>query len=207
VVFIDQKRSPATVGAFLKHLKNARIHLLESIIVSYLAGFERFLKDWSFSALIIVGSANANKLAEIVNSENRNVRLDHVVDAFKDATGPALRRQIPLTRSRRSERAENFYSQRGLSCIQMTDMWRQVRNVIVHHEGILSKMEKAEISNLWKNFSRIGPVTAAESVESDPPIDAQRVHLRAHHVVYCFTNTYTTAKVLMNSLQELAREI
>jgi hypothetical protein len=203
MVFEDGKR-PVTVGAFSKHLDLARRHLFESVLVFYLAGFERFLKEWAYAALMLMGNAEAEELASIVNTEHRNVRLTHIIKAFQDAAGFALQQEIPLLGNRESSRAERFYEREKVSCVEVTDMWRQIRNVIVHHEGKLEKMEDADIRNLWGKFSRLRP-TPQSRLASFFLVDAKRVHLEAHHVVYCFTNTFKTVMVLMAAGERLGR--
>ena len=200
----EDGRHPVTVCAFTKQLHLGRRHLFESVLVFYLAGFERFLKEWSFAALMLMGNAEAKDLAAVVNTGHRNVRLTHIIKAFQDAAGFALRQEIPLLGNRESNRAERFYELEKLSCVEVTDMWRQIRNVIVHHEGKLDKMEDADIRKLWGKFSRLRP-TQQSPVTSVLLIDAKRVHLEAHHVVYCFTNTYKTVTVLMTALERLGR--
>ena len=205
LVYKEGNPFPATFSDFIGHLRIVRSHIFESVLVSYLAGFERFLKEWSYSALMLMGDGTANDLASIVNTEHRNVRLTHILSAFQQAAGFALRERTPLRRARESKRAEQFYSEQGLSCIEVTEMWRQIRNVIVHHEGKLSKMEHATITELWKKFSLQKPGRGPTTLQTLSPVDERRVHLHGHHLVYCFTNTYTTVTVLMSALDSLAK--
>jgi|ERR1700722_8241312 len=203
-VVFEGGKHPVTVGAFRKHLELGRRHLFESVLVFYLAGFERFLKEWAYAALMLMGNDEAEDHAAIVNTEHRNVRLKHIIKAFQDAAGVALQQEMPLLGNRESSRAQRFYKRENLSCVEVADMWRQIRNVIVHHEGKPDKMEDADIRKLWGRFSRLRP-TRQCPVTSVLPINAKRVHLEAHHIVYCFTNTYKTATVLMTALQRLER--
>jgi hypothetical protein len=64
----EDGRHPVTVCAFTKHLHLGRRHLFERVLVFYLAGFERFLKEWSFAALMLMGNAEAKDLAAVVNT-------------------------------------------------------------------------------------------------------------------------------------------
>jgi hypothetical protein len=205
IVYEEGDPFPATFSNFVEHLDIVRCHIFESILVSYLAGFERFLKEWSYSALMLIGHGEAKELASIVNTEHKNVRLTHIVSAFQQGAGFALRERAPLRRLRESKRAEQFYAQQQVSCIEATEMWRQIRNVIVHHEGKLSKMEQATISELWKKFSSQKPGRARKNIEALSPVDEPHIHLQGHHLVYCFTNTYTTVTVLMSAFDGLAK--
>jgi hypothetical protein len=209
---------PHTVLEFQAHLHQAQECLLRGVLVFYLAGFERFLKSWTAAALDLVPGAEGlakcdssvtgislnpkhhQSLRDKAHARHKSVRVEDMAKVFVKAVKDRLERQEPVRR--RSSSATRFFDKNQWHCMEVTEMWRQVRNVVVHHDGALDKIQEARYRDMWVALSRHSPKELPGKASA--PIAAHRVRLEGYHVVYCFTNTWTTVNALLKGLEEVA---
>ena len=212
---------PYTVGEFKAHLTDAQEYVFRSVIVFYLAAFERFLKRWTTLALELLPDAEGlggidsptkgtrpdpahrDKLRKRAYAPQQSVRVGDLAQVFEKAVA-ALRAKQPV--SKPSSSAKRFFTKHDWDCMEATEMWRHVRNAIVHHDGALDKIgtdDSDRYREMWVAMSRHAP----RELPATDPIIEDRVSLQGYHVVYCFTNTRETVNVLVDHLEDLEAEL
>ena len=212
---------PYNVGEFRAHLTDAQEYLFRSVLVFYLAAFERFLKRWTTLALELLpeaeglgdmelrakgprpNPAHRDKLRKRAHAPQLSVRIGDLAQVFEKAV-EGLRAKRPV--SNPSSSAKRFFTKHDWDCMEATEMWRHVRNAIVHHDGALDKIgtdDSDRYREMWVAMSAHAP----RELPAAAPITSDRVRLQGYHVVYCFTNTRETVKVLVGHLEDLEAEL
>jgi len=210
---------PHTVLEYQAHLNQVEDCLFRGVLILYLAGFERFLRNWTAVALDLVPGvealANADfsvmgissnpkhheRLRDKLNVGHKSIHVEDIARVFVKAVKERLQREQPVRCL--SPSATRFFTRNHWRCMEVSEMWRQVRNAIVHHDGALDKMQEARYRDMWLRLSQHSPRELPANARA--PIAAHRVSLRGYHVVYCFTNTWTTVNALLKGLEDVAQ--
>jgi hypothetical protein len=87
--------------------------------------------------------------------------------------------------------------ERGMNCWEMPGMWREIRNLIVHHDSVAHTAFIKSNERTW----RVGrqPVQS-KTPNTDVLVAGAKLPLEARDVIHCFTHCNKTARVLQAQL-------
>jgi len=192
--------APVPVGDFLGDLERDWETLFESVLVRYLGGFEIFLKTWAWHAADT--SAGREALASLRRSLETDVRSSPNLRAIVRIL-PVIQQILTNTphiyRSREGTAPERP-EETGLNCFDVAEMWREVRNLVVHHNRIVHADFLEGTAPTWEiveaDARGDGPAVLRSPVIGQPlPLDLQ-------DVVHCFTTCFRTAEILGQVLSD-----
>lgn len=198
-----ETRPPAKVQDFLKDLSDSWDHLYEAVVVQEVGVFELYLREWSWCAASVElehppRGASPERL-ECLNSlrkrlssavRSRSLTLNEFVDHFP-RVGLELQKS-PHWRTRVPSFEE---AAPGLSAFDVTQMWREVRNLIIHHDRLVHQDFLNGPGKVWQQMEAEAIHTGKRLVER-PLHLGKKLPLVLRHVLFCLTTIYQAAVVL-----------
>lgn len=136
------ERGGATIGDFLRDLKflNRQIHA--ATIVRFVGAVEEYIRGWTF----LEGKRRlADAKAKISSTSALEKVIDRIKrDPFYSPSLASLCKLFPdvaevLALSQHVADEEGADPGEGLDLFSVMQMWREVRNVVIHHSGIVHK--------------------------------------------------------------------
>jgi hypothetical protein len=190
----------ATVADFLLDLGLGWESTLESVIVQETGALEMFIREWVLvavrQAITASKSTSTGRVAELTNVATdiqskpyRTVSLTQVSKLF-----PALRLALELTHLRTNRPFLSPLSGE-ITCRASVDLWREVRNLILHHDRIVHAKFYDEYGKLWLTLQQESRDRGVKLVPSRCHI-GKPLPLVARHAVFCLTSCYQAAVVL-----------
>jgi len=196
------RRSKATVADLLKDIREGRDELIEATIVKEVGALEIFLREWSIEALnaaLAPGSASLNQknqqrmqeaLYSLMAKPYESVSLAKVGDLF-----PTLRSVLTGSTHLRALRPLLAPGTEDLTCQSVAGLWREVRNLILHHDAVVHSRFADNYGRIWSGL-HTDARERGSTVRVLSPRVGRRLPVDTRHAVFCFTSCYQTAVVL-----------
>lgn len=196
-----QARQRATVEDLKHDLSQNVRHLAYAAIVQEATNLEQYLRDWTMVAgrleLVRIGEKRSERREQIVGvlkDLDRNSRLSMSLRSL-GSVFPAVLKTLGSTTHRRSFTRLLSTPIPGATCLDAAQMWRDVRNLIVHRGGRLY----ADFVNTWSPiWERIidDAAKGGSRVQRTHLRPGWRIPLSKRHVVFCLATCFQTAVVL-----------
>lgn len=192
----------ATVADLLQDLKDGWVDLLEAVIVNEVGGLEIFLREWAIDALraalapgvSALTTSQASELSvmltELAATPYASVSLRRIGKAF-----PTLKATLTATTHLRAFRPLLAPAAGDVTLEAVTDLWREVRNLILHHDRIVHERFARLYSNLWLALQMDARDRGAHLIARRCRTGL-RLPLVTRHAVFCLTSCFQTAVVL-----------
>jgi len=200
--FSESGRTPqASIADFLLDLRDAWGALLESVIVQEAGALEMFIREWALAAiqeaLLASKSLPKDRKSELESVAHeiriepyRTVSLTRVARLF-----PTLQEALNSTTYLRSKRPFLSPATGDVTCRSVADLWREVRNLILHHDRLVHQKFYENYAGLWlalqKESRNRGAMLVPRACYVGHPLP-----LVARHAVFCLTSCYQAAVVL-----------
>lgn len=183
----------ATVGLLLRDMREVDRRLQDAVIIYYVGAFERFLSNWCRDAEIRPARDTShrrileNMLRDVSKKGDRwSINLKGAADAF-----PEIKDRLTAS----------FPTHRPLAnvppawdCFTVTEMWREVRNLVVHHDRVLHQSFIAKVGPHWTGYRSSFQAKPAKLTAG------HKLPLGYRDVVYCFTHVRRSVDELMGLL-------
>jgi hypothetical protein len=196
-----QPRQRATVADLKRDLFQNVRHLAYSLVVQEASNLEQYLRDWTVEAAHIELEALGNRqqkrseqLLSVLKDLEYNSRLSISLRSLASYF-PVVIKTLNSTTHKRSFTPFLSTPIPGVTCFDAAQMWREIRNLIVHRGGRLN----ADFVNAW---SPIWQKIIDDAVSSGSKVQranlrlTKRIPLSKRHVVFCLATCFQTAVVL-----------
>jgi len=196
---VDPK-ARATVGDFQGDLKTNMISLISAAVIMEVANLELFLRDWSVAAARVElpklrgvsARARRSQLTGLINDLESNERLSMTLKTLANHFPAAI--QALRTTHRRTPTPLLSVPIPGATCLDAAQMWREIRNILVHHDRRCHASFLRDWSPVWnaleKDIAEDGLGAAGGGL-----FVGSRLPLTKRHVPYCLSTCYQTAFV------------
>jgi len=200
--FPDQEHpSRASIRDLLQDLKEGWQAVLRATIVREVGALEIFLREWAIEALSAATAPGTplrstirreleDSLHELLSDPFRTVSLSRIGGFF-----PGVRGVLNVSTHVRSQHPMLTAGSSDLTCQTVTEMWRDVRNLILHHDGVVHPRFATQHSAVWlalaKDAHERGRTLAMRRCSTGQPLP-----LVTRHAVFCFTSCHQTAALL-----------
>ena len=197
-----ERTSKATVADFLLDLREGWQALLRATIIREVGALEIFLREWATDALQAAITAEGASLQSATRQALRTALEDLTSDPFRTVSltkiggfFPAVKGVLTGSTHLRSLRPMLAPGTPDLSCQTVAELWREVRNLLLHHDGIVHSRFFEKHGELWmvlqKKARERGSAIALRKSEV-----GKSLPVVTRHVIWCFTTCYQTAVVL-----------
>lgn len=199
--FSELGRKPqASIADFLLDLRDGWETILESVIVYEAGALEMYIRGWALSAIeqaLTSSKVSRTRSADLLQFKEqiqttpyRTVSLDRIATLF-----PSLKLFLNSTTHVRSTRPLLSVASSDLSCRSVADLWREVRNLILHHDRVVHERFHERYSKIWFSMQEEAN-EQGRRIRPRPCRVGTRLPLVSRHVVFCLTSCYQTAIVL-----------
>jgi hypothetical protein len=196
------RTSRATVADFLQDLKEGWNAVLRATIIREVGALEIFLRDWATDALYAAITAEGASLRCATKQALRTALEDLTSDPFRTVSltkiggfFPAVKGVLTESTHLRSLRPMLAPGTPDLNCQSAAELWREVRNLLLHHDGIVHSRFVEKHGGLWmalqKDARERGSAIALRKSEV-----GNSLPVVTRHVIFCFTSCYQTAVIL-----------
>ncbi len=198
----EQAGQKATINDLREDLRDGWDDVLEATIVKEVGALEMFLREWSIEALneaLKPGAASLNRenkqklqeaLEVLISRPYESVSLTRIGELF-----PTLRTVLTGSTHLRALRPLLSPGTADLTCQSVAGLWRDVRNLILHHDRVVHPRFKMKYDSIWSSLHRDARERGS-TVRSREVRIGNRLPIDDRHVVFCFTSCYQTAVVL-----------
>lgn len=169
----------ATVGALRGDLKSVDRRLQDAVIIYYVGAFERFLNNFVVAASKIITTRGQRrptleKLLQKAQSDRWAIDLENASKNLPEIRA-RLRDSYPTHKP--LEHVPPTWD-----CFIVTQMWREVRNLILHHDRRVHETFNRETGAHWAGYrSTFRKRATVPEVGSSLPLDYR-------DVIHCFTH-------------------
>jgi len=176
--------------------------LYESVIIKEVSAFEKFVRDWALTAANMEISTQGRGLPEdrksllkkliddfSINSRI-NISIGKLADFFPTVTN--ILNSTPHTRTCHPLLSAPRF---GISCLRAAQMWREVRNLILHNDRIVHQEFMRNWSKTWLDIAREAR-SSGHLIAIRPAQIGQKLPLVFRHVIFCLTTCYQAASLL-----------
>jgi hypothetical protein len=172
----------ASVAEFAADLAEVRRLLTRSVVILYLGAFETFLAGWLTEATGKPRSRSHNPtLRHLAKCYPwLHERLHRAAHVFTDPEGACRTRPV----------------EPRLNCFDVSQMWREIRNLFVHAQGCVSRRFLEQHGPTWQAVCAHAGTSRGELREGDELL------LGIRETVFCFTTTFKTAGLMTQALAE-----
>lgn len=193
-------RTFATVADLKHDLAHNHRHLVKTTILEAVSNLEHYLNKWI--RIAVSAELRSRKLAD-----GRKRSLVGLMDTFeqnyrKSMSLPELDRYFPaLGNILRSTTHKRTYTPllsvpiAGVTCLDAAQMWREIRNLILHHGGRCHADFVKKWGAVWESIiddeARRGKKVGARKLLVDATLPIGK-----RHVTFCLETCYQTAVVL-----------
>jgi hypothetical protein len=201
--YSESGRAPrATIADFLLDLRDDWEDLLDSVVVNEVGALEMFLREWAMAAFRAALEPRASRLtaktkqslvdalAELQSSPYKSVSLTQLGAAF-----PAVKAALDSTTHLGAFHPLLSPATGTLTCRSVANLWREVRNLILHHDRLVHERFVAQYAQLWYLFQTDARERGSLVVARRCRVGF-RLPIDARHVIFCLTTCYQTAVVL-----------
>lgn len=196
-------RTPrATIADLVSDLRENGKGLLEATIVREVGALEIFLREWALAALSFAldpsitshTSERVRKLEEtrksILDRPYQSVSLARIVELF-----PAIGAVLSQSTHLRAVQPLLGEGSGDLNCQVVALLWRDVRNLILHHDRIVHQRFIQKFGPLWLAI-QTDAKNRGKTIIPRPCRVGRPLPLVERHLVFCFTTCYQLASVL-----------
>ena len=172
----------ATVSVFRRDLGVIDRRLQDAVIVYYIGAFERFLNNFCREAATTLTARGEDRhlLAKLLKEatgdggDRWSIKLASAADRFPEI-------KARLTESFPTHQPLEYVPPKW-NCFSVTEMWREVRNLIVHHDRKVHQTFINAVGAQWKGYRSTFKKRASKpAVGSNLPLEYQ-------DVIHCFTH-------------------
>ena len=191
-------RRQATIGDFARDLRNSWQPFYESILIRELSALELFIREWAWNAATAAlletrDETIRNRLNRLLNKTERPTPVNL---ADVDAAFPRLGRILASSPgTRRVTDVLDEVAVIDLSVASQYQMWKDVRNAIVHNDGFVSPYLSQQQSERWEAMHREA-IREGHHIRFRPLDIGMPLPLVYRHVPFCLTCCFQTAVVL-----------
>lgn len=200
--FSEEGRAPeASVDDFNLDMKEGWQSLLESVIVQEVGALEMFLREWMLAA-IEEALTSSHRVSPTRVKELNTMATEIKLDPYRSmslsrvaSTFPTLRHALETTTHLRSTRPFLSTASGSLSCRAVADLWREVRNLILHHDRIVHHKFFSNHSQVWLEMQTEAQSRGGLISPKQCKVGAQ-LPIAVRHAVFCLTSCYQIAVLL-----------
>lgn len=195
-----EKREEVTVAHFMDDLKGISSDLMyESVVVNEIRALELLLNSLFETVAPYVLESDSvrpntkrmvlQKLTRVSGNERDTVSLKELSSLL-----PNLGVVLASSTYKREENPLLSTKINGISCMDSVSMWREVRNLVIHHDGKVNKRFSDQWSHMY--LAILGDrVPTSKVLPTGTPL-----LIRLRNVIYCMTTCYQTSVVLYVAL-------
>lgn len=204
---IRSGREPATASDFRADIENTIFALCRSIVIDALSALEEALKEYG-RELAAREFGKGNRGSAIVDLIRRSYlphespNLSHLCKAASDVENALSDLPPVFIRDEHGDRREVTLPG-GWSAFKVLEMWRQVRNQLVHGNDLVEPQFLQQYKKVWaaidkaakyRTSHRSGPGTGTL-------VAGQRFQLTPGHAVYCLISCQQVVRALRDVLE------
>lgn len=196
-----ERRNQATLQDLKGDMSEGWDIILEAVVVKEVSAFEQFVRDWTLAAAMLqiqdqntkLPAKQKTLLSKLVNDLTANPRLSITLSRLAEYF-PALITLLESTTHKRAIHPILSASRIGISCLDAAQMWREVRNLILHHNRIVHNDFYRRWSPIWGNITTDAK-QSGRRIAIRPAMLGKRLPLVLRHTIFCLTTCYQAAVV------------